>query len=110
TERESQYRSIFESTGEGILVTDLTTAVAAVNPAFAAMTGYASADLAQMHPREILHLDALQPFDAYLARIARDDPVVAQVMCVCKDGRLARFELSVTRFRYGGTAHVRCDV
>jgi len=106
TERESQYRSIFESTGEGILVTDLTTAVAAVNPAFAAMTGYASADLAQMHPREFLHLDELQPFDAYLARIASDDPVVAQVMCVCKDGRLARFELSGKRFSYGGRAHV----
>ena len=77
-EREAQYRSIFESTGEGVLVTDLTAAVAAVNPAFSAMTGYGPADLAQTHPREFLHLDELQPFDTYLARIASDDPVVAR--------------------------------
>jgi PAS domain S-box-containing protein len=105
-ERESQYRSIFESTGDGVLVTDLTTAVAAVNPAFSAMTGYAATDLETTHPREFLHLDELQPFDAYLARITNDDPVVAHVMCVCKDGRLARFELSGKRFSYAGRAHV----
>lgn len=105
-ERESQYRGIFESTGDAMLVTDLTRAVVAVNPAFSAMTGYGAADLASTHPRDFLHLDELQPFDAYLSRIESGDPVVTRLMCACKDGRLARFELSGKRFSYGGRAHV----
>ena len=39
-ERESQYRSIVESTGDGVLVTDLSNAVVAVNPAFCTIAGY----------------------------------------------------------------------
>jgi two-component system nitrate/nitrite sensor histidine kinase NarX len=104
--REAQYRSIFESTGDGVLITDLSNAVVAVNPAFSRMTGYAADDLAGIHPREFLHLDELQPLDTYLARTAAHDQVVAEVMCVAKDGRLARFELSGRRFDYGGQAHV----
>ena len=102
-ERESQYRSIVESTGDGVLVTDLTNAVVAVNPAFCTITGYSAEQLRTLHPREFLHLDDLQPFDAYLARTATADVVTAGVLCVCADGRLTRLELRGKRFSYGGT-------
>ena len=69
-ERESQYRSIVESTGDGVLVTDLTNAVVAANPAFCTLAGYTPEQLRTIHPREFLHLDDLQSFDAYLARTA----------------------------------------
>jgi PAS domain S-box-containing protein len=105
-ERESQYRSIFESTGDGVLITDLANEVAAVNPAFCVMTGYTAEELARTNPREFLHLDELQPFDSYLARANTNDPVVAEVMCVSRDGRLSRLELSGKRFSYGGQVHV----
>jgi PAS domain S-box-containing protein len=105
-ERESQYRSIFESTGDGVLITNLANEVAAFNPAFSAMTGYRPDELATIEPRDFLHLDELQPFDAYLARTGMHDRVVVEAMCVGKDGRLSRLELSGKRFSYGGRAHV----
>jgi PAS domain S-box-containing protein len=105
-ERESQYRSIVESTGDGVLVTDLSNAVVAVNPAFCAIAGYDAEQLRTRHPREFLHLDDLQPFDTYLARTATTDVVAAGVLCVSGDGRLNRLELSGRRFSYGGQVHV----
>jgi len=105
-ERESQYRSIVESTGDGVLVTDLDNAVVAVNPAFRTIAGYTAEQLLTLHPRDFLHMDDLQPFDAYLARTASADVVAAGVMCVCSDGRLTRLELRGKRFSYGGRVHV----
>jgi len=105
-EREWQYRSIVESTGDGVLVTDLDNAVVAMNPAFCRIAGYRPDQLATLHPRDFLHLDDLQPFDSYLARTATADVVAAGVMCVCSDGRLSRLELSGKRFSYGGRVHV----
>src|SRR5204862_5456757 len=105
-ERESQYRSIVEPTGHGVLVTDLDNAVVAMNPAFCKITGYRPDQLATLHPRDFLHLDDLQAFDTYLARTASADVIAAGVMCVCSDGRLTRLELRGKRFRYGGRVHV----
>ena len=84
---------VFESTSDGILVTDASHAVAAANPAFCRLTGYGAEQLRATHPRTFLHLDDLQPLDAHLGAIGPAGPVTAQVMCVCADGRLARFEL-----------------
>jgi len=106
SERESQYRSIVESTGDGVLVTDLDNAVVAVNPAFSTITGYTAEQLRTLHPRDFLHLDDLQPFDAYLARTAGADIVAAGVMCAGPDERLTRLELRGKRFSYGGRVHV----
>jgi PAS domain S-box-containing protein len=106
SERESQYRSIVESTGDGVLVTDLDNAVVAVNPAFCTIAGYPQDHLAALHPRDFLHLDDLQPFDSYLARTATAEVITTGVMCVCADGRLTRLELRGKRFSYGGRVHV----
>ncbi|HEY7376121.1 MAG TPA: MASE1 domain-containing protein [Polyangia bacterium] len=106
-ERESQYRSIVESTGDGVLVTDLDNAVVAVNPAFCTIAGYRQDELVSLHPpRDFLHLDDLQPFDSYLARTATTEVVTTGLMCVCADGRLTRLELRGKRFSYGGRVHV----
>ena len=105
-ERESQYRSIVESTGDGVLVTDLTNAVVAVNPAFCTITGYSAEQLRTLHPASSCHFDDLQPFDAYLARTAAADVVTAGVLCVCANARLTRLELRGKRFSYGGHVHV----
>jgi PAS domain S-box-containing protein len=105
-ESESQYRSIVESTGDGVLVTDLANAVVAVNPAFCTIAGYTAEQVRTMRPGAFMHLDDLQPFDAYLARTATTDVVHAGVLCVSGDGRLNRLELRGRRFSYAGRVHV----
>jgi PAS domain S-box-containing protein len=102
---ESRYRGVFESTSDGILVTDASHTVAAVNPAFCRLTGYSAEQVRAAHPRTFLHLDDLQPLDACLDAVGPAGPVTAQVMCVCADGRLV--ELRATRFHCaGGRPHV----
>jgi len=106
-DREAQYRSIFESTSDGVLITDLDHAVVAANPAFCQLTGYSLEKLRDGHPpRTFLHLDELQPFEAYLARAGAGDGALTRAMCVREDSGLSRFELEGRRFDFGGRPHV----
>ena len=77
-DRQDQYRSIFESTGDPLLVINLESSVVAVNPAFSRQTGYSTENLLAVHPRTFLHLDDLQPFESFLARATAGDVIVAE--------------------------------
>jgi len=105
-DREAQYRSIVESTSDGVLITNLRNAIVAVNPAVCHLTGYPAQRLRATHPRDIFQLDNLEPFDAYLARVADGAPVEAKGMCVREDRRLARVGIKGRRFNYAGQPHV----
>jgi two-component system nitrate/nitrite sensor histidine kinase NarX len=105
-DREAQYRSIFESTSDGVLITNLANGVVAANPAFCQLTGYDLRRLRAIHPRDIFHLDDLQPLESYLARASAGDQVEARAMCVREDRRLARVLVQGRRFSYGGLPHV----
>ena len=106
-ERESQYRSIVESTGDGVLVTDLSNAVVAVNPAFCIIAGY-SAEQLRTHPparvpppRRSAAVRRLPGAD----RDRRRGRPRASSASARTDG-LIRLELRGKRFSYGGRVHV----
>jgi PAS domain S-box-containing protein len=105
-EREAQYRSIVESVGDGVLITDLHQVVVAANPALLRLTGYSETALVATHPRQYLHLDDLQPFDSFLTRASNSDEISARALCVRQDGGLSRCEIRGRRFSYGGRPHV----
>ena len=95
-----------EWTGNSVCITDLANEVAAVNPSFSAMTGYGEDELATINPREFLHLDELQRFDAYLARDRSADPGRRRGP-VCVQGRTTvTFRTVGETFSYRGQAHV----
>ena len=50
-EKERQAAKVFESTQEGIMITDLNGKILTVNPAFTEITGYAEADVVGKSPR-----------------------------------------------------------
>ena len=106
--RESQYRSIVDSTGDGILVTDLANSVVAVNPAFCTISGYSAEQLRPRHPRDFLHLDDLQPFDSYLARTETADAVTAGVMCVMPGRAAGPARAARPALHYGGRPCTCC--
>ena len=109
-DRQDQYRSIFESTGDPLLVINLESSVVAVNPAFSRQTGYSTENLLAVHPRTFLHLDDLHPLESFLTRATGGDVTVTEGQCVSADGRLCRVELSARRFTYAGAPHVLCVV
>jgi PAS domain S-box-containing protein len=105
-EREAQYRSIVEATGDGVLITTLSQVVVAANPALRRLTGKSEQTLLTTHPRQYLHLDDLQPFDTFLIRASTSDDIIGQALCVREDGGLSRCEIRGRRFSYGGLPHV----
>jgi PAS domain S-box-containing protein len=105
-EREAEYRSIFESTGDGVFITDAAHAVVSANPAFCRLTGYGLRRLRATDLGRIFHLTDLQPFDAHLARASTSDETITQAMCVREDGGISLFEILSRRFSYRALPHV----
>jgi two-component system nitrate/nitrite sensor histidine kinase NarX len=109
-EREAQYRSIFDATGDGVLVIDMRGAMVAANFAFCDLTGYTLETLKAAPLGAIFHLNDLQPFDTYLARAGSDTMTEAGAMCVRRDGGMSQVQMHARHFSYAGSPHVLCVV
>jgi two-component system nitrate/nitrite sensor histidine kinase NarX len=105
-DREAQYRSIFESTSDGVLITDLANRLVAANPAFSRLTGYSAERLRSIPLRSLFDFDDLQPFDSFLARAAAGESVRSRAICVREDRGLCHYEIQGQGFSYGGRPHV----
>jgi PAS domain S-box-containing protein len=105
-ESEAQYRSIFESTSDGVLITDLTQTVAAANLAFYRLTGWSAGKVRATPPGRMFELAGREPFSAHLARAATADEATVRAACARGDGAEAVFEIKSRRFSYGGAPHV----
>jgi PAS domain S-box-containing protein len=105
-ESEAQYRSIFESTSDGVLITDLSQTVAAANPAFYRLTGWSAGKLRATPPGRMFELGGREPFGTHLARAAAAEEATVRAACAREDGAEALFEIKSRRFSYGGEPHV----
>jgi PAS domain S-box-containing protein len=106
-EREAQYRSIFESTSDGVLITDLAGRVVVANPALHRLIGYDTESLAAIGPRTCFQTSDLSPFDDHLGQAATAaTPITTIATCLRRDGGLVRVEVHSRRFSYGASPHV----
>ncbi|MDQ2743806.1 MAG: PAS domain S-box protein [Chloroflexota bacterium] len=105
-ETESQYRSIFEATSDGIIITDEEGCVAEANPAACAMHGYTREEFVGVHRTAYIHQDRHEPLARYDQAIAAGDRVRARSINVRKDGSAFPVELQGTRFLYKGRPHI----
>ena len=100
---ELLYQSVFESIGDGALVTDLETgAILFVNPAAAKMHGYAQAAFCELNLQKLLHPKSL-PFFADYARVLKNGgrfEMVAQH--ACRDESFISVEWRAVAFPYQG--------
>lgn len=95
---EARYRAIFDSTVEGIMVTDSESRIVQVNPAFSEITGY-SADEVLGRPASILASGRHDPafFASMAAALARDGAWQGEIWNRRKDGDLYVQWMSVRR-------------
>ena len=56
-EREAQYRAIFESTSDGLLIHDLQDRLVDFNPAAARIHGYTPQGFRRLQPAQFIHPD-----------------------------------------------------
>jgi len=82
-----QYRSIFESINDGLLVVDLATGkIVTANPAICKMHGYAVEEFIQLEPSAFIHPDSMPQFADFVADITAGKRYTCEAIDIRKDG------------------------
>lgn len=105
-EREAQYRSIFESVTDAVLVFDLNGRIVEANPSACKMYGYAEQELIGKHAAEIVRADYFHGFDNFKRRVSDGGRFVADSINLCKDGTQFDIEMHGAGFTYRGAPHL----
>ncbi len=106
TQKEAEYRSIFESVNDGLGICDLATGqTVAVNPANCKMNGYEPEEWPYLTPADYLHPDYLHSFTHYLETLRAGKEFYTKTICKRKDGSFFDAEVKAVPFIYKGTWH-----
>ena len=97
-ESEARYRTIFETSPNGILVTDNETKqFKYANPALCKMLGYSEEELKEMHMKDIYPKDKLDLITAKLEVHASGEKTLAEdIPCLRKDGAIIYVDVNTT--------------
>ncbi|HEY7062113.1 MAG TPA: PAS domain S-box protein [Chloroflexota bacterium] len=106
-ERETQYRAIFESTLDGLVINDPDTGyVVEANPAACRMHGYMYEEFVGLHPTAFIHSDYHPAFAAFLETARAGGEFQVHVVDIRKDGTPFHVDVRGVTFAYRGKPHV----
>jgi PAS domain S-box-containing protein len=106
-EREEQYRSIFEATGDGLIISDLDSGrIVEANPAVCTMHGYAYDQLIGLHTTALIAPDRQHVFEEYSAAVRQGRHFQTQSLDLHRDGRALHVEVHGSSFAYKGKPHI----
>ena len=105
-ERETQYRSIFESTSDALLIFDYEGTIVEANPAACRMYGYPYEELIGLSGREIVHPDYHHLFEDFRRQVRASGRFHAQSVDLRKDGSPINVEVHGASFSYKGKPHL----
>ena len=101
-QKEAQYRSIFESINDGILIHDLDAdQLLSVNPATCKMHGYTYEEFMQLSPPDYVHPDSFPAFGQFTEAIRAGQKFTCEAVDFHKDGTLIPIEVTGVPFCYG---------
>lgn len=101
-QQEQQYRSIFESTSDAVLIFDYHGRLIEVNPAACAMHGYAHEELVGMHGTQVVHPDDHHKFADFVQQVTAGNEYHVEGTHVRKNGELISIQLAGTSFVFAG--------
>lgn len=104
-ERELQYRSIFESSLDGLAINNLDGQLVEFNPAMAHMHGYTLEEFRQIQPAQFIHPDSLPLFTTYMDTVKAGREYRCRAVDVRKDGSHFYVEVVGTPFTLRGQPH-----
>lgn len=105
-EREEQYRSVFESSTDGLFINDPETRrLVDFNPAAHQMHGYTDEEFRELQPADFIHPDFVDVFDEYMEAVAIGKEFRSLAVDVRKDGTPFYVEVLGTVFTYRGKPH-----
>ncbi len=104
-EREAQYRSIFESTSDGLLIFDLEGKLVDFNPAAARMHGYSAEEFRHLEPSQFIHASSLSLFEQFVEMVRSGRQFRGRARDLRRDGASFYIEVVGTGFTYKGESH-----
>jgi PAS domain S-box-containing protein len=104
-ERESQYRSIYESVSDGLFINSLEGKLVDFNQAAAKMHGYSVDEFKSLQPADFIHPDSLKKFSDYIDLAKQGVEFRVQAIDIKKDGAQFPVEVYGMPFIYGGELH-----
>ena len=104
-EREKQYRSIFESVSDGLIIFDRIGRVVEVNPAVHAMHGYTREEMIGMSGTHFVHSDFHERF-AEFCQVAMGELFVEEPIDLRKDGSAFPVQVRGSAFEFRGESHI----
>src|SRR5690242_20487633 len=99
-------RGVFESTTDGLVISDWDGNVVEVNPAFCTMHGYALQDRCVAHPRDFVHAGSHSVYEELIATVHAGRPFEGLAAHIRKDGTGFPVEVHATAFTYLGAPHI----
>jgi PAS domain S-box-containing protein len=103
-ERELQYRTIFESSSDGLVITDAETGIVLdANPAMCAMHGYAVEEFIGKNRSAFIHPSSRHPIDSHRQTVQPGAAYRLRALDVRKDGSPLHVEVHGTRILFRGT-------
>jgi PAS domain S-box-containing protein len=105
SEREAQYRGIFESTSDGLLIFDLEGKLVDLNPAAAQMHGYGIDEFRAQPPEQFIHPESLPLFERFVETVKAGRDFRGRARDLRRDGTPFHIEVLGTGFIYRGQPH-----
>ena len=106
-EKEEQYRSIFEASVDGLLISDLEGEhIIEANPAICAMNGYTREELLALPPANLVHSESHSVIGEALQTIKQGGQFYNHSVALRKDGSTFEAESRGSIFMYKGKPHI----
>jgi len=105
-EREDQYRSVFESATDAILIIDMEGRIAAANPLALEMYGYSEEELIGLSSAKIIRADYFHGFKNFKQRVKEAKQFYVDSVNLRKDGTEFEIEMHGAGFTYRGEPHL----
>ena len=99
-EREAQYRSVLESTSDGLLIFDLEGKLVDLNPAAARMHGYSVEEFRILKPSQFIHAGSLPIFEQFIETVKAGRDFHGRARDLRRDGTPFHIEVVGTGFAY----------
>jgi PAS domain S-box-containing protein len=103
---EEQYRGIFNTSVDGMVVLDEEGRTVDANPAFLEMLGYRREEILGAYPRQLVPPDSLEVCTQLAETAARGEAFQGECRALRRDGRLLDIEVRGLQMEYHGRPHV----
>ncbi|MBW2605022.1 MAG: PAS domain S-box protein [Deltaproteobacteria bacterium] len=105
-ESEEQYRRIFESSVDGLIIFDSDGFVQDVNPSACTLHGYAAGEFIGLHGKRFIAPGFYHRFDSFLQTVSADQTFITKAVNIRKDSSPVEIEVRGVPIRLKGQPHL----